>query len=459
MRRPLLLLALLLGACMPAAPEERASRAAPVIGEPAVLPAMKAFAPQPSDPVAGSNADLARDFLDLAFTLESGKALPVFTRFEEPIGVRVLGPAPDTLTGDLDRVLARLRREAGIDIARSGAPGASVTVQAVGRDAIRRVLPQAACFVVPNVSSFDEFRRHRHSARVSWSGLRSRDRVAIFVPGDSSPQEVRDCLHEELAQALGPLNDLYRLPDSVFNDDNVHTVLTGFDMLMLRLHYDPALRSGMRRDEVAARLPAILDRLNPAGRGGAATPLRPTPAAWVAAVQRALGTEGSHAERRAAARRAQQIALSEGWRDHRLGFAHYALGRLLTAEDPEAGMAEFARADTVFAAAPGGGLYRAYVAAQLAAHAIARNRPEVALARIAPHLDTVRRHENAALLATLLMLRAEALDLAGDAGAARQERLDSLGWARYGFGPDWAVRAKLREIGALNPQAEGIGRT
>jgi len=34
-----------------------------------------------------------------------------------------------------------------------------------------------------------------------------------------SPQEVRDCLHEELAQALGPLNDLYRLPDSVFNDD------------------------------------------------------------------------------------------------------------------------------------------------------------------------------------------------------------------------------------------------
>ena len=28
----------------------------------------------------------------------------------------------------------------------------------------------------------------------------------VFVPADASPQELRDCLHEELAQALGPLN-------------------------------------------------------------------------------------------------------------------------------------------------------------------------------------------------------------------------------------------------------------
>ena len=77
---------------------------------------------------------------------------------------------------------------------------------------------------------------------------------------------MRDCLHEELAQALGPLNDLYRLSDSVFNDDNMHTVLTGFDMLILRVFYSPALRSGMTRAEVAARLPAILAQLNPAGQ-------------------------------------------------------------------------------------------------------------------------------------------------------------------------------------------------
>jgi hypothetical protein len=49
------------------------------------------------------------------------------------------------------------------------------------------------------------------------------------------------------------------------------------------------------------------------------------------------------------------------------------------------------------------------------------------------------------------MLRAEALELTGHAPEAGTVRLDSLGWARYGFGPDWAVRAKLNEIASLRP--------
>ena len=70
---------------------------------------------------------------------------------------------------------------------------------------------------------------------------------------------------------------------------------------------------------------------------------------------------------------------------------------------------------------------------------------------IAPHIDTARRRENAALLSTLLLLRAEALELENRAAEAQAVRLDSLGWARYGFGSDWAVRAKMREIASLNP--------
>jgi len=55
------------------------------------------------------------------------------------------------------------------------------------------------------------------------------------------------------------------------------------------------------------------------------------------------------------------------------------------------------------------------------------------------------------LLSTLLLLRAEALELENRAAEAQAVRLDSLGWARYGFGSDWAVRAKMREIASLNP--------
>jgi len=55
-------------------------------------------------------------------------------------------------------------------------------------------------------------------------------------------------------------------------------------------------------------------------------------------------------------------------------------------------------------------------------------------------------------LSTLMLLQAEALDLTGQSAAAQAVRLDSLGWARYGFGSDSAVRARMREIAALSPR-------
>jgi hypothetical protein len=445
-------LLLLLGACVPIAETQPASRAAVMpVPEASSLPPMKRFAaPRPSAPVV-SNADLARDFLDLAFTLESGRSLPVFTRFEGPITLRVSGAVPASLGPDLAGLLARLQREAGIAITQTEGPSANITLQAVSREEIGATLPGAACFVVPNVASLAEYRSRRRSATVSWSRLRARRQLAIFLPGDASPQEVRDCLHEELAQALGPLNDLYRLPDSVFNDDNVHTVLTGHDMLVLRAYYDPALQTGMSRAAVAARLPEILARINPAGEGRAPRHLPPTPRSWIEAIQTALGP-GAHIDnRRRAAARALALAEGAGWRDHRRAFSHYAMGRILQGSDPGSARDHFTAAERYFGSGPETALHRAYVGSQLAAHAISEGRPAAALPLLAPHLEVAARHENAALLATLMMLRAEALALTGQHEAARRQRLDSLGWARYGFGSDWAVRAKLREVGLLNP--------
>ena len=66
------------------------------------------------------------------------------------------------------------------------------------------VVPQAACFVVPRISSWSDYRSARRTDRVDWTTLTTRDRVAVFIPSDTAPQEIRDCLHEEVAQALGP---------------------------------------------------------------------------------------------------------------------------------------------------------------------------------------------------------------------------------------------------------------
>ena len=49
------------------------------------------------------------------------------------------------------------------------------------------------------------------------------------------------------------------------------------------------------------------------------------------------------------------------------------------------------------------------------------------------------------------MIKAEALALLGRDAEAQLVRLDSLGWARYGFGSDDEVGARLMEIAAISP--------
>ncbi|MEO0991152.1 MAG: DUF2927 domain-containing protein, partial [Pseudomonadota bacterium] len=207
---------------------------------------MKTFAPRTVSVPERPNTQLSRDFLELSFQMESGRPLPVFTRFEGPVTVRVIGDIPSSLVPDLDRLILRLRDEAGIDVSRVARDSAAnITIHAIPRKTLQRVVPHAACFVVPNAEGWTDFKQKRRTRLLDWTRLETRTQVAIFLPSDVSPQETRDCLHEELAQALGPLNDLYRLPGSVFNDDNFHRVLTEFDMLMLQVTYAPELYSGM----------------------------------------------------------------------------------------------------------------------------------------------------------------------------------------------------------------------
>ncbi len=415
------------------------------------LPPMKTFANTRPEQVEASNADIARDFLALQFQLESGRPLETFTRFETPITVRVTGDPAPTLGPDLRKLLARLRNEAGIDIRQISSGTAGVTIESVSRDDIRKVLPQAACFVVPNVSSLSEFKRDRRKAKTNWALLQSRTRLAVFIPNDTSPQEIRDCLHEELAQAIGPLNDLYHLTDSVFNDDNVHRVLTGFDMLILRTTYAPELTTGMTRDQVAARLPAILARINPAGVNRPGQPVTMTPRNWITSVQTALGPDAASQARRSAASNSLSIASRNGWTDHRRAFSHYMVGRIEQISDPDRAEQHYATALHYLSQTPATNLHAAYIVTQTAAIDISRGDAGRALAHLDPAIDEAVRAQNASLLATLMLMKAEALELLGRPDTARQVRLDSLGWARYGFGADWAVRSKMREIAALNP--------
>lgn len=418
------------------------------------MPAMRLFgAPQVERP-ARTNGEMARDFLDLAFTLESGRELPRFTRFEGPVRLAVAGSVPPTAEADLDLLLRRLRSEADIDIARESDPArAGIVVTFLPFATMRTAVPQAACFVVPRVGGWDEFRAARGRGQLDWTTLTRRERIAVFIPADAAPQEIRDCLNEEIGQALGPLNDLWRLTDSVFNDDNFQTVLTGFDMLMLRATYAPELASGMTRAEVAARLPAILARLNPGGERPAPPAGDPTPRAWISAIEGALDPRAPASARSARAERALAIAEARGWQDGRRAFAHFIRGRYRLSTDPAAAVEEFTRAGAIYARLPGTALHVAHIDMQMAAVALAAGRPDQARYLVDRALPAAERGQNAAVLASLLAIRAAALP--GSASAADQARLDSLGWARYGYGPEKEIRTRLGSLLARTAMAGG----
>ncbi len=445
--RPLILpLCFILSACAPAPDVNTTTRAATSLHD--RLPPIKTFSDPDPLPPARSNSDIARDFLDLSFQLESGDDLPVFTRFEGAVTVRVTGAPAATMIPDLDRLIHRLRSEAAIPVSRVRKGPANITIEAVSRRDIQSFQPSAACFVVPNVTNLKEYRSARRSKKINWGALRQRQHLAIFIPNDVSPQETRDCLHEELAQALGPLNDLYRLSDSIFNDDNMNTVLTGFDMLILRATYQPELHSGMTRDQVARRLPAILSRLNPRGDNISPRFSGKTPRAWIKAIETALGPGTHPAKRKRAANQALKIAQSQNWRDHRLGFSYFTLGRLAKKSNPELAAKYFRAALQAYQHTPGTALHQANTAIQLAALAIHAGHPDAALKMAVPYISAATRHEDAALLANLMLVRAEAYELQGKRDMAQDLRLDSLGWARYGFGTDWVMR---HNMSALSP--------
>lgn len=409
--------------------------------------------PNPLPPTR-ANGEMVEDFLELGFQMESGRAIPQFSRFEGPVQIITRGPMTTTAERDLDRLLIRLRTEARIDVTR--APGNRVAedqnrivVEFVPQRQLRATVPTAACFVVPNVDGWDDFVENRRSPAIDWTRVALRERVAVFVPADSTPQEIRDCLQEEIAQGLGPLNDLFRLTDSVFNDDNFQTVLTGFDMLMLRAWYAPELQVGMTRAQVATRLPAILNRLNPAGRFSPGPSAGPTPREWNTAIETALGVGSNLAQRRDAAEQALDIARERGWAGPRLALSLMVNARVAPQSSGEAALAALLLAGDIYRNRPGGEVHAAHVDMQLTVQALAGAQYDMVLDLTTRARPLAERTENAALLSSLAFMRAEALAQTGRLAEAERLRLDSMAAARYGFGSEAAAQARQAEIARI----------
>ena len=417
------------------------------------LPAMHRFSSPPPQGATRSNRSLAQDFLDLSFQLENGAALPVMTRFEGPISLRTTGRHNPVAQQDLTQLLRRIQNEAGLTITQVPAEqAANITIEFVPYSVIRRIVPSAVCVVVPGVDSWQDYRSQRRSEHTSWADLPQRETLAIFVPETSAPQDIRDCLHEELAQALGPVNDLWRLQDSVFNDDNFHVVLTRFDMLMLRLTYDRALHSGMSRAEVASRLPQILERINPEGSYNAGrTTAAISPAPWRDAIEMALYSTASVSKRRISAENAITIARRDALPSQLLALGYYVQGRLDAGRDVRTSANALLEAGKIYQRTPGAELQAAHVSHRLAFEALKSGNTVDAIRLIDGALPIIEKAQNAIVLSSLLMLKAQAFELEGRQSEAELIRREGLGWALYGIGDIAKINQRLSEIASLAP--------
>ena len=78
-------------------------------------------------------------------------------------------------------------------------------------------------------------------------------RAVVIIPVDRARArgKLPACVVEELTQVLGLPNDSDKVYPSIFNDHSTDVFLTGLDLLLLRMLYDPRISHGM--EEAALR--------------------------------------------------------------------------------------------------------------------------------------------------------------------------------------------------------------
>ena len=81
----------------------------------------------------------------------------------------------------------------------------------------------------------------------------------VVIPVDFAQEhrQLLSCIVEETTQAMGLPNDSEKVYPSIFNDKTPESLLTGLDALLLKMLYAPAVKPGMRAQQVRP----VLDKL------------------------------------------------------------------------------------------------------------------------------------------------------------------------------------------------------
>ncbi len=262
------------------APRTRASTVGvmpPDILTPASRLSLPFVAVRPRSEPPYSNDQVLRNFLSIALRAEAADDVGpdggiAISKWRDPIRYRLVGAR----TRDRVQIAAlsdHLAALTGLDIREAGeVERYNMDIRFIppeGRAAEMREL-LATQWLGPRVARLAEGWRDYEIDRCF--ALTTRDPTTgvtgtahVFIK-DELPLVWREtCIIEEMAQSLGLLNDDPRANPSIFNDDGAYQALTTHDELLLRILYDPRIRSGMHRDSVQPLAERIVAELRPAG--------------------------------------------------------------------------------------------------------------------------------------------------------------------------------------------------
>jgi hypothetical protein len=181
-------------------------------------------------------------------------------RWDVPIRMEIVaGPSVEPAQAARDRAgieayAARLSRLTGVPIEQVE-EGANFHVAVLSEDdregfeaRLRDMLPGIAD---SSVRAFMNLPRSTLCLVIAFgSGEGSGYSQAVALIRAEHPELLRSaCIHEELAQGMGLANDSPSARPSIFNDDEEFGLLTSQDELLLRILYDPRLKTGMTVEE------------------------------------------------------------------------------------------------------------------------------------------------------------------------------------------------------------------
>jgi hypothetical protein len=199
-------------------------------------------------------------FFKIAFgaELQLGRRVQRIRKFDEPVRVFVFDQAGDKRSTQIAAIIADIRARVNhLDLAMSDdLQSANFVVMLVRKQDLKRTIRS-----VYGRDRAREIERSLHPQCLSGFGKDERYRIRhaeVILPADADEFAFYDCAYEEMLQALGPINDDRSVPWTMFNDDVQMGFFDVYDQYLLNLLYDPRIRPGMTKEEVAKLLPAVL---------------------------------------------------------------------------------------------------------------------------------------------------------------------------------------------------------